>query len=72
VERGQHYPGREEGVVEIKSQWMALVLSSFALIRWSAAAMSAKSPALSHRTLEGQGTLYNLVGVVKRHVECPR
>ena len=23
MERGQHYPGREEGVVEIKSQWMA-------------------------------------------------
>ena len=31
-----------------------------------------KSRALSQRTREGRATLYNLVGVVKRHVECPR
>jgi hypothetical protein len=33
-----------------------VVVSSLAHVRWSAAAMSAKSPTLSHRTREGQGT----------------
>jgi hypothetical protein len=34
------------------------VVSSLACIRWSAAAMSAKGPALSQGTREGQGTRF--------------
>jgi len=36
----------------------SVVVGSLACIHWSAAAMSAKSPALSQRTREGQGTRF--------------
>ena len=54
----RHYATREECGGEIESGWKRVGVSSLACIRSSAAAMSAKNPALSQRTREGRGTRF--------------
>ena len=53
-----HYSTGKNAAWRLNPTGQRVAVSNLACIRWSAAAMSAKNPALSQRTREGQGTRF--------------